>query len=91
MSEWIDTVHLFPAHAGMIPMYMAVMTARSPFPSACGDDPGFKFQYIFKDKLFPAHAGMILDIRSTTQASATFPRACEDDPCNNGGKAGMLT
>ena len=71
---------LFPAHAGVIPVYRQKIATRYSFPRTCGGDPHERLQQSILAALFPAHAGVILCICFFPVNFVPFPRTCGGDP-----------
>ena len=71
---------VFPAHAGMFPLWAMMYTILMCFPRARGDVPNIERYYYKQHGVFPAHAGMFLTLEALAPSPNSFPRARGDVP-----------
>ena len=75
-----DLFSLFPAYAGVIPLFQLVQPTVLPFPRICGGDPVLVRSVASLMGLFPAYAGVIPLGCPVVDCIITFPRICGGDP-----------
>ncbi len=82
---------VFPAHAGMFPLWAMMYTILMCFPRARGDVPNIERYYYKQHGVFPAHAGMFLTLEALAPSPNSFPRARGDVPaCDLCDHLGMM-
>ena len=71
---------LFPAYAGVIPVFWKRLVGLSTFPRLRGGDPTQKIRRKFVELLFPAYAGVIPTTPGRFTGIRAFPRLRGGDP-----------
>ena len=75
-----DLFSLFPACAGVIPVYSTPFIFFHPFPRMRGGDPVDNPAVMKTDDLFPACAGVIRNAAAHQLLDKPFPRMRGGDP-----------